>query len=180
MRLSRSAASRVVTTAALVLVVGGGSGGCASGAAVKVERRADGIVRLSCRTTLQACLDEAENVCNRERYVVLRAFDDHNYMGSTEKPTDKRTSEAFVRCGAGRAAWGNENKDLLRQEVCPAPAPAPVVPAPAPARACVPGATQPCTGPAGCQGGQACALDGTAFGACDCGPPPAPSPISPP
>jgi hypothetical protein len=38
-------------------------------------------------------------------------------------------------------------------------------------RACVPGATQPCTGPGGCRGGQACADDGSKFLACDCGSP---------
>jgi hypothetical protein len=34
---------------------------------------------------------------------------------------------------------------------------------------CVPGETRACTGPAGCQGGQACKEDGTGFSACDCG-----------
>jgi len=37
------------------------------------------------------------------------------------------------------------------------------------ARACVPGATQACVGPGGCQGGQVCADDGSKFLACDCG-----------
>lgn len=38
---------------------------------------------------------------------------------------------------------------------------------------CVPGATQPCTGPAACAGGQSCLLDGSAWGECLCA---APSP----
>lgn len=38
-----------------------------------------------------------------------------------------------------------------------------------PRSACVPGATQPCTGPGGCKGGQACKQDGSGFEACDCG-----------
>jgi hypothetical protein len=37
------------------------------------------------------------------------------------------------------------------------------------ARACVPGATQACVGPAACSGGQSCLPDGSGFGACDCG-----------
>ena len=43
------------------------------------------------------------------------------------------------------------------------------------AKACVPGATQACTGPGGCKGGQVCADNGAKFLACDCGPAPAPS-----
>lgn len=39
-----------------------------------------------------------------------------------------------------------------------------------PATACVPGVTQPCTGPGGCRGGQFCTDDGSRFSACDCGP----------
>ncbi len=50
----------------------------------------------------------------------------------------------------------------------PASAPPPV--AVAAAARCFPGATQACTGPGGCHGGQACNTDGTAFTACDCGP----------
>ncbi len=34
---------------------------------------------------------------------------------------------------------------------------------------CQPGSTQPCTGPAACQGGQSCASDGKSWGSCDCG-----------
>jgi hypothetical protein len=45
----------------------------------------------------------------------------------------------------------------------------------APARACVPGLTQACVGPAGCSGGQACLGDGSGYSACDCGPAPATS-----
>jgi hypothetical protein len=34
---------------------------------------------------------------------------------------------------------------------------------------CTPGATQPCTGPGGCSGGQSCVDDGSKFSPCDCG-----------
>lgn len=34
---------------------------------------------------------------------------------------------------------------------------------------CVPGASQACTGAAGCSGGQTCNAEGTAYGTCDCG-----------
>ena len=52
----------------------------------------------------------------------------------------------------------------------PAPPPA-AAPAAAPVaqRVCTPGATQPCTGPAGCSGGQRCNENGLVWGICDCG-----------
>ncbi|HMR77482.1 MAG TPA: SUMF1/EgtB/PvdO family nonheme iron enzyme [Polyangiaceae bacterium] len=37
------------------------------------------------------------------------------------------------------------------------------------AKICQAGDSKSCTGPAGCQGGQVCNADGTAWGACDCG-----------
>lgn len=39
----------------------------------------------------------------------------------------------------------------------------------APTTVCTPGATQACTGPGGCGGGQFCVDDGSKFSACDCG-----------
>lgn len=47
-------------------------------------------------------------------------------------------------------------------------APPPAAPAPK-GVLCVPGASQACVGPGGCQGGQVCLPDGSGFGACDCG-----------
>jgi hypothetical protein len=45
-----------------------------------------------------------------------------------------------------------------------------VVAAPAgPTTACVPGATQACVGPGGCNGGQFCLDDGSKYSPCDCG-----------
>ncbi len=38
-----------------------------------------------------------------------------------------------------------------------------------PAKLCVPGETRLCNGPGGCEGAQACSLDGQALSACDCG-----------
>jgi hypothetical protein len=43
-------------------------------------------------------------------------------------------------------------------------------PAPAPAaKVCTPGATQICTGPGACSGGQSCNADGSGFETCACG-----------
>ena len=39
----------------------------------------------------------------------------------------------------------------------------------APMQVCVPGKSEPCTGPGGCAGGQRCNDQGTGYGACECG-----------
>lgn len=163
-----------VAAAAAVLALG-----CAT-AAIRTERRPDGVYHVTCRTALPACLAAAESLCNHERYAVLRAFDDHNLKGDMTQPTDVRSSEALVRCGTDAASWSAETKALSEQSLGAAQtAPAPSA---SPARACVPGATQTCVGPGGCSGGQACASDGAMFGACDCGTPapPPPPPAAPP
>jgi hypothetical protein len=58
-------------------------------------------------------------------------------------------------------------QDLSGQPPAAPPPPAPE-PAP-PAQVCVPNATQECTGPGACKGGQACLPDGSGFSECDCG-----------
>jgi hypothetical protein len=142
--------------------------GCATVPAVRTELGADGIYHLKCKTTLQVCLHQAEVLCHEERYAVLRAFDLHEYAGDSVQPTESRSSEAFVRCGA-RGSWGDENKALMASPLLAPPSAPPAAP---PARLCTPGASQACVGAAGCKGGQACAPDGNALGPCDCGPTP--------
>ncbi len=145
--------------------------GCATVPAVKTELSREGVYHLTCRTTLQVCLNQVESLCHLERYVVLRAFDLHDYAGDSTQPTETRQSEAFVRCGA-RGTWGEENKALLASPLGAAQSSAtPVAPS---APRCTPGASQGCVGVAGCKGGQACVADGSAFGPCDCGSAPAP------
>lgn len=146
-----------------------------TGNRVVTERRPDGIFHLKCKMSLQQCLDQAEILCNHQRFAVLRAFDDHGWKGVSLYTLETRDSEAYVRC-TQTASWGPENTDLMKAPLCPeAEAPKSPAPAPAaPARACTPGATQACVGPAGCKGGQACTPDGAAYGPCDCGPAPAP------
>jgi hypothetical protein len=139
---------------------------------IQVQRRPDGILHFTCKTALTECLAAAEKACERQRYAVLRAFDDHNFKGDVSFPEDFRSSEAFVRCDSP-AGWSGENRALREHPVDAAVPAASAAPASSstPARACVPGATQACVGPGGCAGGQACAMDGAAFGACDCGAP---------
>jgi hypothetical protein len=142
--------------------------GCAHGK-VSTERRPDGIVHVTCKTSLADCLYEVENVCDQKRYVVLRAVDSRELKGVVPAQALFLSSEAFVRCG-DMGTYGPDNKLLLATPVCEVPkAPPPPVPV---THVCVPGATQACIGAGGCAGGQACAPDGSRFGPCDCGAPP--------
>jgi hypothetical protein len=171
--MKASKTTKSLLAAGLALAAVAGLPGCATGPRVKIERRPDGIYHLTCQTTLPLCLGEAEKACDRQRYAVLRAFDDRELKGDTVTPTEFRSSEAFVRCGS-EASWGVENKQLKEQPLCPAPV------APPPPQGCTPGLSQACAGPAGCKGGQVCLADGARFGPCDCGPPAAAPPAATP
>jgi hypothetical protein len=165
----------------LLALCAGAAAGCAT-ARFKVETPSDGTHHLTCATSLPECLEEAERLCRGAHYIVLRAVDEHDHRGGPELNLDVRTSAAIVRCGPPIAWPPGTDPMALAAPTCPAPAaspappptPAPVAPSfvpitAAPMWACVPGATQPCTGAGGCAGGQACRDDGAAFGACDCG-----------
>jgi hypothetical protein len=155
--------------AGLVAAIGVATFGCAA-ARFTADKRPDGTRHLRCKTSLPDCLLEAERLCQGRHYVVLRAVDEHDHRGGPELNLDVRTSEAIVRCGPALAWPAGVDPMALEPETCAAPSP-PTPPAapPPPPKACVPGVTQPCTGPGGCGGGQACLPDGTGFGACDCG-----------
>jgi hypothetical protein len=137
---------------------------------ISANQRPDGIYHLKCRDKLQRCLDEVETLCRHNRYVVLRAFDDHEWEGyNWPQQDERRASEAFIRCGQ-KPPWGEDSPmGKLRAdplgEVTSEPAPV----APSPARVCIPGASQACVGPDNCSGGQVCRPDGVGFGPCDCG-----------
>jgi hypothetical protein len=137
---------------------------------IAANLRPDGVYHLRCRDKLQRCLDEVETLCRRNRYVVLRAFDDHEWEGyNWPEQGERRASEAFIRCGQ-KPPWGEDTAmgklradPLEERESADAPA------QPPPPRVCVPGASRACVGPGGCNGGQACRPDGSGFGPCDCG-----------
>jgi hypothetical protein len=141
---------------------------------VTVTRRDDGLYHLKCSTTLQSCLGEAANLCKQFSFVVLRGYDERDYRGRSDVPEGVPASEALIACGP-RSGWGN--LEQLRAEplakACGPATPPPAAPA-GPAHLCTPGASQACVGPGACSGGQACRLDGTGFGPCDCGGTPSP------
>ena len=170
----RSVRRRIPRWAPLVVCAAATAGGCAAVTSqATVEQRPGGAYKLTCRTALPQCLEKAEEICKGNRYVVTRAVDHHDYLGaeSTIGETVVRSSEALIVCGQkGRAYWGPAADPMAGAESPPASADAP----PAAARAisaCVPGATQQCTGPAACRGGQACLPSGGGFSPCDCGAP---------
>jgi hypothetical protein len=152
----------------LLALCAGAAVGCAT-ARFKVETPPDGTHHLTCAMSLPECLEEAERLCRGAHYVVLRAVDEHDHRGGPELNLDVRTSAAIVRCGPSMAWPPGADPMALAAPTCVAPPAAPPTPPPAAPRVCVRGATQPCTGPGGCGGGQACLPDGDGFGACDCG-----------
>jgi len=107
-------------------------------------------------------------------------------FGDNGKASAGGSAGATVAASAGGASGSAGASSPAAAIVAPsvagsaAPSAAPsVAPSAAPsARACIPGATQVCVGPAACRGGQVCLHDGSAFGPCDCGPAVTPAPAS--
>jgi hypothetical protein len=149
--------------------------GCAT-PKVQVERLQDGILHFSCQAPLPECLASVEVACERQRYAVLRAFDDRNLKGDTTVQSMPevtgnmglfRSSEAFVRCDRN-AGWSTENQALRKAPLGKEAAAAPMTAAQV---GCTPGAAVACVGVGGCKGGQICVPDGSRLGPCECGPP---------
>ena len=77
--------------------------------------------------------------------------------------------ERFAYVGTdGKIVLALENAVIERIGSAIAATRAPEAPLPA-ARACVPGTTQACLGPAACTGAQSCLANGSGFDRCDCG-----------
>jgi hypothetical protein len=150
-------------------------GGCAS-SAPPPPREADGSYHFECQGPLAECLLRAEKVCKSHGgYVVASARDVHEMLGHDQgqSQVEVRKSEAVVFCGNSDPSYTRplvETRQEPVRSLQTEQADAHVDPATA-RRACVPGATQACIGPAGCKGGQSCAADGSRFEPCNCGVP---------
>jgi hypothetical protein len=160
-----------------------GAAGCGHRQNVVAKRLSNGTIHLRCANLrLAECLDEVENLCDRHKFVVVRAFDARDLKGVVPVQTLVYDSEAYVRCEA-TWQWDGTNKALVSEPTAIPPAPAAASAPAAPPRVCTPGATQACVGPGACAGGQVCKPDGSGFGPCDCGPakaaPAAPPPAAP-
>lgn len=130
---------------------------------------ADEIFRIGCGRDIQACRDEASEVC-AGRYQVLEATGapvEPERVSSAPGPRStgpryqrpKWVGHMVVACGAAHPAGAAEVQ----------PTALPKAATPRLDRLCVPGVTQECLGPAACRGAQACLSDGDGYGPCDCG-----------
>jgi len=124
--------------------------------------------------SLGQCLTAIEEVCS-QGYEVVRAHQDVRIAGPRELTEPTVTSEAVARCRLQPAVFGDSPKPAPPPSAAAAPTAGQPAPASAPS-ACFPGATQACVGPGACKGGQQCLANGSAFGPCDCGGAPGPTP----
>lgn len=162
---------------ALVLLVLLASGCSRNAHSVRLQASSpsDEIYRISCERDIQACRDEASEVC-AGRYEVLESTGapvEPQRVSSEPGPRTtgpryqrpKWVGTLVVACASGAA-----NGAPGTEAVAPSPVPLPAAaPSPAPGRLCIPGVTQECLGPAACRGAQACLPDGDGYGPCDCG-----------
>jgi hypothetical protein len=151
---------------------------------VERQRLADGSWHLTCRLPMDECVRHFEAVCMDKRYRILSAQSKRDVRDVDPGTREYRLSEITALCDRDApqvaAAAAAPAPPIPPPGVPPPPpigapplgappAPPPAGPGVARASACVPGATQACIGPGGCNGGQACRADGTGFGSCDCG-----------
>src|SRR5712671_510223 len=162
-----------------------GLGVLAACAANPVERKqlADGSWRITCQLPMDACVRQLEVVCPEKRYRIVSGESKRELRDVEPVVRETRTSELTAICTryteslfgggatsvslpAGADAGSTAPATSGGTAVMPvgsATSPGGAAPVPAasalpgvPGRACVPGATQSCVGPAGCAGGQAC------------------------
>jgi hypothetical protein len=151
---------------------------CRAKPPVTPKRLPDGRFSFRCDSELWVCLSHVKDLCRGGPYAVDGAWDLATTTGIDQSRVETHRSEAVVRC----LHRGQDPRRLFDK----ADDPKPIEPVPAAskvnvpsvtatttttaaARACVPGTTQACVGPAACAGGQACLPDGSGFGQCDCG-----------
>lgn len=169
---------------------------CAKQSHQKEQRLPDGSVLLECELSLRTCLAQAERLCRDESYTVLAANHVVRHYGADtgDSKVVLQSSSARVRCLSRGAEPPNVTEAPGAKAGAPAKSAASPPPrvktappahaqgkpardaadgaeaaAPAKAVLCVPGASQACVGPGGCQGGQVCLADGSGLGPCDCG-----------
>lgn len=135
----------------------------------------DEIYRISCDDSIQACRDEAAEVCGGKYEVLETAGAPVVPPRVTSAPGPASTGPKYQRakwigqmvvaCGAARPAGSMTASEATRESPRLGSS-APSIP---PDRLCIPGVTQECLGPGACRGAQACLSDGNGYGPCDCG-----------
>jgi hypothetical protein len=134
---------------------------------VQRQQLPNGSWQLTCKLPMGDCVQQADSLCLDQRYRIVGGQSRHVLRGVSPTQVDYRASDLTIVCGereeepttlgasvslAHTTDAGSWNKSV-----------------------CTPGATQSCVGPGACTGGQACRDDGSGFGPCDCGQPPATS-----
>jgi hypothetical protein len=152
-------------------------GACSNGArSVRLPALSPGdeIYRIRCEDAIQACRDEASEVCGG-RYEVLES------TGAPVQPPRVTSAPGPASTGPRyqRLKWVGQMVIACGHATATPTAGAGAAPEPdtrattepaiAPDRLCIPGATQECLGPGACRGAQACLADGNGYGPCDCG-----------
>ncbi len=132
------------------------------------KRRVDGSYAINCNSQ-KACLDRADRICGETGYTIVGGRHDQKIYGVPGNQKLVGKDELYILCkqdapsdapDPAAGSWKLERPDsgvALRHS----PTSKNTV--------CRPGETQRCIGAAACEGGQACAADGTRFGPCDCG-----------
>jgi hypothetical protein len=136
-------------------------------------RQPDGSWHLECGSSLDTCVQRANDLCDNRGYIVLGGQMKRQLYGAElgQSQVEVREAELNIACADRRGdlpklVATNTASVLPPRAADPVSAPAPKSAA---ATACTPGTTQRCVGAGACAGGQACAADGSSFGPCDCG-----------
>lgn len=152
--------SRLWSSLGLAVLLGAGVVSCG---AAQEKRLADGSWHIQCGESMNRCTTRADVLCGDRGYEVLGGSTRSKMLGgATGYRARVGVAELIVRCG--------DAEPVAEPEEAPQEERVVESPSPRPAGVCIPGATQACVGPGGCQGGQACVSDGSGFGPCDCGP----------
>ena len=142
-----------------------------SAKAVRLPSDADAeIYRITCGESIEVCREKAAELC-KARYEILES------VGAPISPPRVSSAPGPRSTGSRyqQPDWAGRIVVACVPSASATLTPAAAAPpqtraAPAPdGRVCIPGATQECLGPAACRGAQACLVDGSGYGACDCG-----------
>lgn len=135
-----------------------------SGPEFKQQRLQDGSLQIQCDVAMDECVRRAQDLCNNQRFRILEGTSETRVSDAPPFERASRTSRLHLKCSNDGA------EPLLSFDRPPAASAQPLPATPT----CTPGETRACVGPGACRGGQSCLPDRSGFGACDCGPAPAP------
>lgn len=123
----------------------------------------DGTYAFTCQLPMDECVRKVQNACEHQRFRILEGTSETRLRDAPPFEKAYHTSRLRLECT-------HDGADVLLS-IDKGGAPASKA---APKSSCSAGETRACVGAAACKGGQTCLPDGSGFGACDCGPAPAP------